>query len=361
MHDQLSASNHALLTLINLLYSPQGHPEIAREFLARLRAFVPFHSAALLPVDPSTYEILPGYSFDCTADFSQIYLDRHAASDPCLLSCECPLRLNQTASLTRLDGSRHWSAKDAATIRATFDFEYAVCALAGSHGRPVALLRLHRQADDQDFSDTEIAFINGITPHIATSMALSSSATLRSLTADAGLLVLDQRDKLIFNNAAAIDILASLEPDRILRLASSEYIWRQQDTENYRLREIPMTSRSLLSWLRQPAQPDSPGVSALRIVVLEPLQRRRAVRSRLQQSRLSRREIEVALGVMRGLSNADVAMELKIDEKTVKDHLRRIYGKIDVRSRTSMISKILGLDAELPMPPEKTTRSVLHG
>ena len=94
------------------------------------------------------------------------------------------------------------------------------------------------------------------------------------------------------------------------------------------------------------------------VVVIERIQRRHALANRLVHSRLSRREVEVALCVMRGMSNAEIATELSIDEKTVKDHLRRIYGKIDVRSRTAMISKVLGLEAELipkaPLPAKTT-------
>lgn len=55
---------------------------------------------------------------------------------------------------------------------------------------------------------------------------------------------------------------------------------------------------------------------------------------------LSRREMEVASLVIEGYSNADVANELFISEVTVKKHLRAVYGKLGVKSRTQLASLV---------------------
>ncbi len=49
--------------------------------------------------------------------------------------------------------------------------------------------------------------------------------------------------------------------------------------------------------------------------------------------RLSRRETEVLQHVARGQSNCDIACALQLSEQTVKNHVSRILGKLDVRSR----------------------------
>ena len=52
--------------------------------------------------------------------------------------------------------------------------------------------------------------------------------------------------------------------------------------------------------------------------------------------RLTRREREVATGLIRGLHNKQIARELQVSEGTVKMHLHHIYEKLHLRSRTEL-------------------------
>ncbi|PPK70498.1 response regulator transcription factor [Actinokineospora auranticolor] len=53
---------------------------------------------------------------------------------------------------------------------------------------------------------------------------------------------------------------------------------------------------------------------------------------------LSGREVEVLRLVARGLTNADIGRELHISEATVKTHLLRAFGKLDVSDRTAAVT-----------------------
>jgi DNA-binding NarL/FixJ family response regulator len=64
---------------------------------------------------------------------------------------------------------------------------------------------------------------------------------------------------------------------------------------------------------------------------------------------LTPRESEVLAAVARGLSNADVGRELFISEATVKTHLIRIFGKLEVDDRTAAVTKAYHLGI-LPSP-----------
>jgi DNA-binding NarL/FixJ family response regulator len=60
-------------------------------------------------------------------------------------------------------------------------------------------------------------------------------------------------------------------------------------------------------------------------------------------SGLSAREREVMDLIARGLSNHDIAAELVLSEKTVKNHVNHIYAKLAVRTRAEAIASWLGV------------------
>jgi DNA-binding NarL/FixJ family response regulator len=56
--------------------------------------------------------------------------------------------------------------------------------------------------------------------------------------------------------------------------------------------------------------------------------------------RLTRRELEVVQGVLRGHSNQTIADLMKVTQYTVKKHLTRVFDKVGVDSRTQLMSLI---------------------
>lgn len=63
----------------------------------------------------------------------------------------------------------------------------------------------------------------------------------------------------------------------------------------------------------------------------------------LRRSRLSRREVEIARLLVKGMSNTEVAGALFIEEKTVKNHINRLFAKLSVPSRPAAIAALLGI------------------
>jgi DNA-binding NarL/FixJ family response regulator len=59
---------------------------------------------------------------------------------------------------------------------------------------------------------------------------------------------------------------------------------------------------------------------------------------------LTSQELRVAAAVRRGASNRDIAADLFLSPKTVEFHLRQIYRKLDVRSRTQLVAVLAEQD-----------------
>jgi DNA-binding CsgD family transcriptional regulator len=82
------------------------------------------------------------------------------------------------------------------------------------------------------------------------------------------------------------------------------------------------------------------------MLLIERASRQDVVRSALARYPLTPREAEVAALVLRGHSNRRIADNLVLTEYTVEDHLKRIFAKIGVRSRSALASRILGIREE---------------
>jgi DNA-binding CsgD family transcriptional regulator len=78
------------------------------------------------------------------------------------------------------------------------------------------------------------------------------------------------------------------------------------------------------------------------LLVLERVQRRDAVAQNLERFALSPRECDVVMLVLYGYSNRRIADQLFLTEYTVEDHLKRVFAKLAVKSRTALAAKILG-------------------
>ena len=61
---------------------------------------------------------------------------------------------------------------------------------------------------------------------------------------------------------------------------------------------------------------------------------------RTSENGLTAAERRVAVLVAAGRTNREVAAELFLSERTVAGHLTRIYGKLDVRSRTELARRL---------------------
>jgi DNA-binding NarL/FixJ family response regulator len=74
------------------------------------------------------------------------------------------------------------------------------------------------------------------------------------------------------------------------------------------------------------------------------------LRTRMAASGLSKREQEITLLAIRGLSNREIAGCLYICEQTVKDHLYTTFSKLTIHRRSQLATKLCGLSTESHAP-----------
>lgn len=67
----------------------------------------------------------------------------------------------------------------------------------------------------------------------------------------------------------------------------------------------------------------------------------RVIQRVVEKKNLSRREAQVALCCVEGLTNAEIGKRLLVSEQTVKFHLRNIFVKFGVKRRAELISRLL--------------------
>jgi DNA-binding CsgD family transcriptional regulator len=67
----------------------------------------------------------------------------------------------------------------------------------------------------------------------------------------------------------------------------------------------------------------------------------RVIHRLLENRNLSRREAQVAVCCVEGLTNAEIGSRLLVTEQTVKFHMRNIFVKFGVKRRAELISRLL--------------------
>jgi len=56
---------------------------------------------------------------------------------------------------------------------------------------------------------------------------------------------------------------------------------------------------------------------------------------------LTERELEIAFNIFKGRTNAEIAKELFVSERTIKWHLKNIFQKMEVSNRTAMLNRMI--------------------
>ena len=121
---------------------------------------------------------------------------------------------------------------------------------------------------------------------------------------------------------------------------SRELVRAIRDTADGRSRLSPSAAAVLMSGLGGGTDTvTAPPVEAQR---LDPAPAHGLGRDVVRRHNLSRREIEICTLMVEGASNSEIARTLFIEEKTVKNHINRIFAKLGASTRSEAIATCLG-------------------
>jgi DNA-binding NarL/FixJ family response regulator len=197
--------------------------------------------------------------------------------------------------------------------------------------------------DDQRLVRAGFAVILGTEPGITVAGEAGDGeeaiALARSLSPS--VVLMDIRMPVMDGLAAARVILAET-PSRVLMLTtfdSDEYVYAalRAGASGFLLKDAP--SEQLVAAVRSVAAGDAlidPSIT--RRLIAQFVHATRPTTSEPPQlATLTRREVDVLRLVAQGLSNAEIAAELVVEESTVKTHVGRILMKLDLRDRVQAV------------------------
>jgi DNA-binding NarL/FixJ family response regulator len=199
-------------------------------------------------------------------------------------------------------------------------------------------------ADDQDLVRAGLVMIVGSQPdlHVVAEAATGEEAVAQALRHRIDVVLMDVRMPVMDGIAATASLQGLPDPPRVivlttfdldehafaaLRAGASGFLVKSAQAEEViaAIRTVhagdaviaPSATRRLIDHVA----PSLPGPSAVPA----------------ELSRLTEREREVLLEVATGATNAEIAAKLFLSEATVKTHVGRVLGKLELRDRVQLV------------------------
>ncbi|MHB8391717.1 MAG: helix-turn-helix transcriptional regulator [Acidobacteriaceae bacterium] len=329
----LSGKDYAkVLETIDVVYSVPDTGAMFHAFCRQLHTFVGIYSAIFIPANPKTGEFLfGGYQIYNNGEGALLaYLAHYAPRDPfatCGWFMDHPNEVARNTDLLPRLAETEFARDFLLPLASVF---YVLACTLSAQGDTVGIIGIHRQKGDGNFSDREKAIVNILLPHVARTIHNRELARDETLFGEThGVIMADEGGRVLFLNNAAREALGNRAvatiPDPGLGSGTAFF---RNGPRAYRVRTVPISKKK-----------------GGKFIVLEPQPSGQMFTAKLDGFRLSGREKEVAAQVIQGYSNREVASRLFISEMTVKDHLKSIFGKLDIRRRSELASRVFGFRA----------------
>ncbi len=324
----------AILDIIDTIYSIPDKGAMFSAVCIKLRKLIHIHSAVFIPTDSKTGEFLVNsYEIFHNHEKSMLaYLSHYAPLDPFVASGLVNRQFNDAKSITEVipEVSLVKSEYACDFLRPLADrIFYVLGSNICAQGDKVGVVGLHRRKHQGDFSGHDKEVVNILLLHMAHSIRNHHLMHGFDLTKEeSGVIAVgEDGNPFYMNETARLALkgkLAKVIPEPGLGRAPAFF---RDGRGAWRVRTVPLGR----------------GKKRGRVILLERHPPEHKLHPRLTQFHLSRREEEVAMLAVQGLSNLEIAQHLFITEQTVKDHLHHVFGKMKIKRRGELAARVMGL------------------
>lgn len=202
---------------------------------------------------------------------------------------------------------------------------YEACISSYYRKNAIAAWGIHRSKTMGDLSENEMKTIDLLLPHFAKAMHKIDMIE-RERPSGSGTIIINDDGRVLYMDENAKKILKGHSKDISGELiASREFTTETGD--RYKV-TTEFEGKSLMQKIIHLEHTASPEFGLV---------------SKLADFGLTKRQREIVILVIRGLSNREIAEKLFISEQTAKDHLQDAFEKIGVNRRSKLIAKLLAL------------------
>jgi DNA-binding CsgD family transcriptional regulator len=324
------------------------------EAIKRLRALIPTDASFFATVDPATLLFTGSVTDDVLVRATPQFLENEFLQDDVnafrSLAREArPVGDLHTATQHQLERSPRYR-----DILAPLRLGDELRATLRADGVSWGALCLHRERAAPPFTQSEADLLGHLTPHLAVGLRkalLMGTGVAPAVPDGPGLLVLADDLSLMATAPPAERWLAEIAeadwprtrelPTAVYQVVGSlQALERDGDAPTSPMPRVRLRARSGQWLVLHASRLSGAAVPAPIAVIVEVAQPLEIAPLIIQAYDLSKREGEITLCVVRGLSTTEIARELHISAHTVQDHLKAIFDRVGVRSRRELIAGI---------------------
>lgn len=305
---------------------------------ARVRPAVPCDTAVWFCVDPSTLLFTDASVDGFDASTCAPWFHHELTVDDVHLFRDLPGRGPAVLSRTLADPSTSPRWRDLmrplgldAEVRMTMDDP------RGTWGA----LEMHREVGSGDFDDDETALLAGLAPVVAGGLRRLAVERRALATQDVdgpGLVLVAPDGTVTPGTPAGAAWLELLSPEGGMPVPASlltlSALAAAPDDRPRRARVRALDGR----WVTLHAAPLTSGAGSA--IIVEPSGPSDVADLFVRAHGLTRRERETALGLARGETTAALAARLHLSQHTVRDHLKAVFRKVGVSSRSELVAHL---------------------